>query len=102
MLWLSKFLQILKLFSRNVESSDSQTSQLLLSFWALGWQKDAKIEKKKKNKRRLEKCLFYSVSIYFAGINRLLGNSTYEAAFPPHEVKCVKFIVIKFLFVCLF
>ena len=22
-----------------------------------------------------------------AGINRLLGNNTYEAAFPPHEVR---------------
>ena len=26
-------------------------------------------------------------SFWFLGINRLLGNGTYEAAFPPHEVR---------------
>lgn len=44
----------------NVESSDSQISQLLLSFWALRWQKDAKIEKTK-NKRNACLILFPSI-----------------------------------------
>lgn len=34
-------------------------------------------------------CASFDVTcfIIYAGINRLLGNNTFEAAFPPHEVR---------------
>lgn len=38
--------------------------------------------------------ILWHCMVYFTvGINRLLGNNTYEAAFPPHEVRRFLFVL---------
>lgn len=60
---------------------------------------DSLVESKGFHKVHVNACFSGSNDVigltFSAGINRLLGNNTYEAAFPPHEVR-VKFVLKHF------